>query len=172
MIVWCCLQSSEVGGCVKRAVMDSQTLHKLSPLYLVKYLPYWKIFQTKLVYLDESYILYLETNFVRLTIFWGAAAVILVLWSDWCVLGGRTGAAFIIRSISLWRQIQLLCFWALSIVLFLFKTHSVSETGFCLRPQVEATQLGPIDIATPYLRKPAESESESESLYDWRFTAN
>jgi hypothetical protein len=25
-----------------------------------------------------------------------------------------------------------MCFWILSIVLFLFKTHNVSETGFCL----------------------------------------
>jgi hypothetical protein len=28
--------------------------------------------------------------------------------------------------------IQLLCLWTLSIVLFLFKTHDVSETEFCL----------------------------------------
>jgi short-subunit dehydrogenase involved in D-alanine esterification of teichoic acids len=30
--------------------------------------------------------------------------------------------------------------------------HNVSETGFCLRLQVKATQLGPIDMASPYLR--------------------
>jgi hypothetical protein len=43
-------------------------------------------------------------------------------------------------------------FWTLSIVLFLFKTHSVSETGLCLRLQVESIQLAPIDRASPYLR--------------------
>jgi hypothetical protein len=57
--------------------------------------------------------------------------------------------------------LQVLCFWTLSIVLSLsknrrvyFSTHNVSETGFCLRLQVEPTQLGPIDRATPYLRTP------------------
>jgi hypothetical protein len=45
--------------------------------------------------------------------------------------------------------IQLLCFCTLSIVLLLFKTHNVSETGFCLRLQVEPTQLGPVDRASP-----------------------
>jgi hypothetical protein len=29
--------------------------------------------------------------------------------------------------------------------------HNVSETGFCLRLQVEPTQLGPIDRISPYL---------------------
>jgi hypothetical protein len=29
---------------------------------------------------------------------------------------------------------------------------NVSETGFCLRPQVKPTQLDPIDRASPYLR--------------------
>jgi hypothetical protein len=29
--------------------------------------------------------------------------------------------------------------------------QNISETGFCLRLQVEPTQLGPIDRATPYL---------------------
>jgi hypothetical protein len=50
-----------------------------------------------------------------------------------------------------------------SIVLFLFtkhrpvyiSKHNVSETGFRLRPQMERTQLGPIDRASPYLRTPA-----------------
>jgi hypothetical protein len=32
------------------------------------------------------------------------------------------------------------------------KKHNVSDTGFCLRPQVKPTQLGPIDRASPYLR--------------------
>jgi hypothetical protein len=41
--------------------------------------------------------------------------------------------------------IQLLCFWTLSIILFLFKTHYVSETGFCLRLHAEPIHLGPID---------------------------
>jgi hypothetical protein len=34
-----------------------------------------------------------------------------------------------------------------------FKTHHVSETGFCLRVQVKPTQLGPIDIVSPCLRR-------------------
>jgi hypothetical protein len=45
--------------------------------------------------------------------------------------------------------IQLFTFWALSIVLLLFKTaHNVSEIGFCL-----CLRLGPIERASPYLRK-------------------
>jgi hypothetical protein len=47
------------------------------------------------------------------------------------------------------------CFWTLSIILFLFKARNVSETGFCLRLQVEPTQLVPFDKASPYLRTPA-----------------
>jgi hypothetical protein len=31
-----------------------------------------------------------------------------------------------------------------------FKKHKVSETGFCLRPQVNPTQLDPVDRASPY----------------------
>jgi hypothetical protein len=39
--------------------------------------------------------------------------------------------------------------------MFLDFIHSpVSETGFGLRLQVEPTQLGPIDRASPYLRTP------------------
>jgi hypothetical protein len=30
--------------------------------------------------------------------------------------------------------------------------HNVSETGFCLRLQVEPTRVGPIDRASPHLR--------------------
>jgi hypothetical protein len=45
--------------------------------------------------------------------------------------------------------VQMLCFWTLSIV---------SETGFCLRLQVEPTQLGPIDRASPYLQTLLKSE--------------
>jgi hypothetical protein len=37
-----------------------------------------------------------------------------------------------------------LCFWILSIILLLFKTHNVSETGFCIYLQGEHTQLGQI----------------------------
>jgi hypothetical protein len=37
---------------------------------------------------------------------------------------------------------QLLCLWTLSIVVFLLKTHNVSETGFYLRLQVKHTQFG------------------------------
>jgi uncharacterized protein YxeA len=33
-----------------------------------------------------------------------------------------------------------------------FSEHNVSETEFCLRPQVEPTQLDPIDRASPYLQ--------------------
>jgi hypothetical protein len=35
----------------------------------------------------------------------------------------------------------------------LYVKHDVSETGFCLRPQVKLTQLDPIDRATPCLRR-------------------
>jgi hypothetical protein len=59
--------------------------------------------------------------------------------------------------------IKLLCFWILSIVLFLFKTRNVSETGFCLRLQVEPTQLGPIDRASPCLRTPPEDGGSNQS---------
>jgi hypothetical protein len=36
--------------------------------------------------------------------------------------------------------------------------HNVSENGFCLRLQVEPTQLGPIARASPYLRTPAPTQ--------------
>jgi hypothetical protein len=57
---------------------------------------------------------------------------------------------------------QILCFWTLPIdlslskntVLFIFSKHNVSETGFCLRLQVEPTRLGPVNRASPYLRTP------------------
>jgi hypothetical protein len=51
------------------------------------------------------------------------------------------------RRVTLW--IQLLYFWTLYSILFLFKTH-VSETGFCLHLQVEPSQLRSIDRASPY----------------------
>jgi hypothetical protein len=66
-------------------------------------------------------------------------------------------------------KVQILCFWTLCIVLFLYKApscfciehrpifisiHNVSETGFCLLFQVKPTQFGPIDRASPYLRTP------------------
>jgi hypothetical protein len=47
--------------------------------------------------------------------------------------------------------VQVLCFCTLSMFLVLFKAYNVSVTGFCLRLQVESTQLGPIDRASPYL---------------------
>jgi hypothetical protein len=57
------------------------------------------------------------------------------------------------------QNVQLLCFWTLSIVLCLskkspvyFSKHNVSETGYCLRLQVKLTHLGPIDRASPYLQ--------------------
>jgi hypothetical protein len=39
-------------------------------------------------------------------------------------------------------------YFCLNSVLFLFKTHNVSETGFCLHLQVKSIQLGPIDKAS------------------------
>jgi hypothetical protein len=45
---------------------------------------------------------------------------------------------------------QVLCFWTLSIILFLFKSN-ISETGFCPHLQVKPTQLGPFDRASPCL---------------------
>jgi hypothetical protein len=50
--------------------------------------------------------------------------------------------------------------------MFLFKKHSVLETVFCLRLQVEPTQLGPVNRASPYLRTPA-PKSKSKSHCDW-----
>jgi hypothetical protein len=43
------------------------------------------------------------------------------------------------------------------------KKHNVSETGFCLRPQVKPTQLDPIDRASPYLRR-TEAESSLRNV--------
>jgi hypothetical protein len=40
----------------------------------------------------------------------------------------------------------------------LFKTHNISETGFCLRLQVDPNQLGPIDRVTPYFWTPAPTQ--------------
>jgi hypothetical protein len=52
--------------------------------------------------------------------------------------------------------LQLLCFWTLSISLFLFKTHKVSEI---LSPSSgEPTQLGPNDRPNPYLWTPATTQ--------------
>jgi hypothetical protein len=36
--------------------------------------------------------------------------------------------------------------------------YNVSETEFCLRLQVEPTELGPMDRASPYLRTPAPTQ--------------
>jgi hypothetical protein len=53
------------------------------------------------------------------------------------------------------------------IVLFLFKTRQFSETGFCLRLQVEPIQLGSIEIASPYLRAGRRRQNRvSETLYN------
>jgi hypothetical protein len=48
---------------------------------------------------------------------------------------------------------KLLFFFTLSIVPFLIKTHNVSETGFCLRLQVESAHMSLIDhpISQPSL---------------------
>jgi hypothetical protein len=66
-------------------------------------------------------------------------------------LGSELSLRF--RRVALW--IQLLYFWTLYNILFLFKTHSVSDTGFCLRLQVEPFQLRPVDRASPYLQAAA-----------------
>jgi hypothetical protein len=60
-----------------------------------------------------------------------------------------------VKSKSLWRwniSANVLCFWTLSIVLFVFQNNNVSETGFCLRLQVKPTQSCPINRASPYLQ--------------------
>jgi hypothetical protein len=61
---------------------------------------------------------------------------------------------------------QLLCFWTLSSILFLFKTtQNIFDTEFCLCLhclQVEPTQLGPIDRASPNLRR-----LHSVSVFRW-----
>jgi hypothetical protein len=51
---------------------------------------------------------------------------------------------------------QLLVFWTLSIVQSLFK-NNVSETGFCLRPQVKAQSTELVSISGFYLRTETES---------------
>jgi hypothetical protein len=55
--------------------------------------------------------------------------------------------------------VQILRFWALSIVLFYqkhrpvyFSKHNFSETGFCLHLQAKPTQLGPINKGSPCIR--------------------
>jgi hypothetical protein len=52
--------------------------------------------------------------------------------------------------------IQLLCFWTLSIVVFIL--NNVSDTGFCLRRQVKPTELRSIDTASSYLCTPAPTQ--------------
>jgi hypothetical protein len=54
-----------------------------------------------------------------------------------------------------------ICFCILFIVLFLFKTHNVSETGFFLSFQVKPIQLGPIDRATRYLQTQATTQDRT-----------
>jgi hypothetical protein len=51
-------------------------------------------------------------------------------------------------------------YWTLSIVLYFIK-HDVSETGFCLRLQVDPTQMGPIERASLRLRTPPTAASEA-----------
>jgi hypothetical protein len=48
--------------------------------------------------------------------------------------------------------------WTLFIILFLFKTHNILETGFCLLLQVDPSQLGPINRASTYLQTPAPTQ--------------
>jgi hypothetical protein len=52
----------------------------------------------------------------------------------------------------------LLCLYIIHRLVFTNKTHSVSETGFCFRLQMAPTQLGPIDRASPYLRRSATTQ--------------
>jgi hypothetical protein len=49
----------------------------------------------------------------------------------------------------------IIVFLTLSIVLFLFETYNVLKTEFYLRFQVEPTQLGATNRASPYLHTPA-----------------
>jgi hypothetical protein len=57
--------------------------------------------------------------------------------------------------------IQLLCFWALAIVLFLLKTQRFGD--WILSPSSGGTyQLGSIDRANPYLQTPALSQDYVE----------
>jgi hypothetical protein len=52
--------------------------------------------------------------------------------------------------------VHILCSWTLSIVSSLSKIltkHNVSQIRFYLRLQVNPTQLGPIDRASPYLQE-------------------
>jgi hypothetical protein len=64
----------------------------------------------------------------RLTIFWASTACYRDNFAYVCIL------MYINITIT---------FWTLSIVLFFYLKHKVSETGFCLRLQVVPTQLGP-----------------------------
>jgi hypothetical protein len=54
-------------------------------------------------------------------------------------------------------KIQLLCFWKLYAILFLFK-HNVLDTGFCFCLQVEPIRLAPVNRASPYLQTPAPAQ--------------
>jgi hypothetical protein len=45
-------------------------------------------------------------------------------------------------------DVQLLCFWTLSVTQLLFKTHEVSETTFYLRLKVEPAQMGSINTGS------------------------
>jgi hypothetical protein len=60
----------------------------------------------------------------------------------------------VMLSIGLWRWYINITITILNFILcpVLYLKHSVSETGFSLRPQVEPTHLGPIDGATLRLR--------------------
>jgi hypothetical protein len=84
-----------------------------------------------------------------------------LLWTRWWtfrllkMLGSSWVATQLAASQVGLSSVSELRFWTLSIVLFLSKTrfcfclkHNVSETGFCLRLQLEATQFGPIDRAS------------------------
>jgi hypothetical protein len=63
-------------------------------------------------------------------------------------------------------RVQLLSFWTLFIVLLLFKTHNISEAGFCLRLRVEPIQWDPIDRASPYFRTPVQTQDRTNFI-DW-----
>jgi hypothetical protein len=48
---------------------------------------------------------------------------------------------------------------------FIYLKRNFSETAFCLRLQVEPTQLSPVDRASPYLRTPAPTQAR---IYEYK----
>jgi hypothetical protein len=57
-----------------------------------------------------------------------------------------------------------LCFWTLSIVLFIFQ--NTFRRRFCLRLQVKPTLLGPFNRASPYLRTKQDGVLDKDKTMD------